>query len=327
MRYLPIIYLFFRQIFRLLSPVAILSANPKIYLSAVLQTRKSDILDPLLEEVGELIATYVPLESGSSWHKVLEAHAKLGGNWPVVVKPEVGERGLGVFIARDEGDLRDGAARQVGDFLLQDYVRGGEFGIFYIRHPATGVVELTVAHKLAPQIMGDGERTLGKLISASYPGTSRYLHRKYSHHLDSVPEQNEVIELEEILHGFRGMQSVVVEHDISDTPIAAGLDKISGKLDFYYGRLDFKADDLDALLAGRGKILEINGVASLPPEIAVRGATMREQWRTIYHYFGKAYEIGNYNRAHGAPRYTLIEARWATAKHFTYKARFHLVKP
>ncbi len=58
-----------------------------------------------------------------------------GLDYPVVLKPDVGERGTGVLIARNEGELRgyfDGAPQNT---IIQRYVPGLEFGIFYYRYP------------------------------------------------------------------------------------------------------------------------------------------------------------------------------------------------
>ena len=58
-----------------------------------------------------------------------------GLTYPIVLKPDVGERGTGVAIARKDDDVAAYFRTSVGDTIVQRYVAGLEFGIFYYRYP------------------------------------------------------------------------------------------------------------------------------------------------------------------------------------------------
>ncbi|NNG16070.1 MAG: alpha/beta fold hydrolase, partial [Gemmatimonadales bacterium] len=53
--------------------------------------------------------------------------------FPVLMKPDVGERGDGVEVLRTEDELEDYLARAKSDILLQEYMGGDEYGVFYYR--------------------------------------------------------------------------------------------------------------------------------------------------------------------------------------------------
>ena len=54
---------------------------------------------------------------------------------PVVVKPDVGERGAGVAIVRSRRELAERLAAPGPELIVQEYVPGEELGVFYYRIP------------------------------------------------------------------------------------------------------------------------------------------------------------------------------------------------
>src|SRR3954447_7606093 len=86
-------------------------------------------------------------------------------SYPVVLKPDIGERGRGVTIIGDEGELRSCLRAGSADMIIQKYVGGLEFGIFYFRHPTESVGHiLSITEKRFPQVIGDGRTNIGDLI-------------------------------------------------------------------------------------------------------------------------------------------------------------------
>ena len=55
--------------------------------------------------------------------------------FPVVLKPDVGERGSGVAIVRSHEQLDAYLRAAEGDIIIQQYIDGLEFGVFYYRYP------------------------------------------------------------------------------------------------------------------------------------------------------------------------------------------------
>ena len=81
--------------------------------------------------------------------------------YPVVLKPDVGERGRDVAVIRNDPELDRYLATQPHDTIAQEYVGGDEFGVFYIRHPSAERGQLfSIVEKRMLFVTGDGSRTL-----------------------------------------------------------------------------------------------------------------------------------------------------------------------
>ncbi|MCA1850692.1 MAG: VTT domain-containing protein, partial [Acidobacteria bacterium] len=54
-------------------------------------------------------------------------------SFPVALKPDLGQRGSGVEIVKAEGELEGYLRHARGDTIIQEYIEGSEFGVFYYR--------------------------------------------------------------------------------------------------------------------------------------------------------------------------------------------------
>ena len=88
-----------------------------------------------------------------------------GLSLPIVLKPDQGERGQGVVVARCRRDVEAHLAQLDSDIVIQEYVPGVEFGVFYVRRPSEprGAV-VSITEKRLPVVIADGERTVEALI-------------------------------------------------------------------------------------------------------------------------------------------------------------------
>ena len=78
------------------------------------------------------------------------------GGWPVVVKPDVGERGAGVSIVRGPAALAERLREARFPVILQEHVPGAELGIFYYRFPGHDNGQIFgVTEKRQPTVVGD----------------------------------------------------------------------------------------------------------------------------------------------------------------------------
>jgi len=84
-----------------------------------------------------------------------------------VLKPDRGERGQRVVIARGAGQIEVALRETVGAIMVQAYVPGVEFGVFYIRDLDRDEGEIfSVTEKREVFVVGDGRRPLEALILA-----------------------------------------------------------------------------------------------------------------------------------------------------------------
>jgi hypothetical protein len=122
-------------------PTAFTAANPFLEASGFVGEHKSDCLLPLIERAPDLVAPLEMLRIALPIPKQLEIAERFitaHGGFPVVLKPDVGQRGRGVAIVRDRAGLHDYLVQAPGDVLIQQYISGAEFGVFVYRDPVTG---------------------------------------------------------------------------------------------------------------------------------------------------------------------------------------------
>ena len=282
------------------------AANPGIPAGGFVLESKSEILAAIgaTEAVPRFrrLALDAPAEERVA--RVAAAHASGGFGFPVVGKPDVGERGEGVRILRTAEELAAWAVEAPREAILQEHVAGEEFGVFYVRRPdAESGSIISITAKEFPEVEGDGRRTLEELILADERAVCMaptHLERNAAR-LDSVPVAGERVRLVEIGNHCRG----TVFRDgrrHATAELERRVDELAKSLPgFYFGRFDLRVPSLDALRAGRDlKILELNGVTSEATHIYEPGASLLEAYRTLFRQWRLCFEIGAENARRGA---------------------------
>lgn len=236
--------------------------------------------------------------------EALQIIQREGLSWPVVLKPDQGQRGEGVAIVRSEAALREYLEAAQGDTILQRHVPGVEFGVFYYRFPGEkrGQI-LSITEKVMPTVVGDGRRTLEDLILADRRAVC--LAEKYLAPLGSrreeVPAAGERVGLTELGTHSRGALFLNGEAYRSQA-LEDTIDQISQTYEgFFFGRYDIRAASGEAFQRGKSlQIVELNGVTSEATHIYDPAVGLLEAYRVLFHQWRLAYEIGAANRARGA---------------------------
>ena len=138
----------------------------------------------------------------------MSASRRCGGSWstrtwttPPSSKPDTGERGRGVAVARSEADAAAFFEAAPGPALVQEYVAGEEYGVFWARYPgrSNGHV-FSITHKLRPTVTGDGQSTLQRLILLDRRAVAiaHIYAREHPEAAKRVPAAGEVVELTEV---------------------------------------------------------------------------------------------------------------------------------
>jgi membrane protein DedA with SNARE-associated domain len=249
----------------------------------------------LLARAGAPVAAFRVLRAGSDLPASL--------TFPAVVKPDVGERGRGVTIVRSWEKLHERLRGSEEDLILQEYVDGLEFGIFYYRFPGQPSRRiLSVASKTFPEVVGDGFRTLEELVLANERAVclaETYL-RGLKVPRDTVLPAGAKRRLVEVGSHCRGSMFLDASH-LATAALLARLDAISaGAPGFHFGRYDVRVRSAGQLARGEGfRILELNGVASESANIYDPEVSLLEAYRNFFHQWRIAFEIGACNRELG----------------------------
>ena len=169
------------------------AVNPAIPGGGFVGESKSGILRGLAASP-EQIATHelIPASLGTTERieRALAFRTRMGGGWPLVLKPDVGERGSGVAITRSEGEVRAYLECARHDVIVQVYAPGAEFGVFYTRRPDQPAGRIfSITEKRFPTVLGDVLRTLEELILADDRAVcmAPFYLRKHATHLTQVP--------------------------------------------------------------------------------------------------------------------------------------------
>jgi membrane protein DedA with SNARE-associated domain len=291
------------------------AANPGIPAGGFVEESKSAILgglSGLSPHAGASIARFVlvdlpeqPSDPADPSHRLLAALREAGLDFPIVLKPDVGERGRGVAVVRSAAEMDAYLASSSGRLIAQEYVSGEEFGVFYVRHPAEARGRiLSITGKRFPAVVGDGRRCLEELILADDRAVcmARYYLEANLERLDETPAAGERVQLVEIGNHCRG--TVFLDARQHRTPeLEAAIETLArGVEGFYFGRFDLRAPSVDHFRAGLDlKVLELNGVTSEATHIYAPGASLLAAYRTLFEQWRLAFEIGAANVALGAP--------------------------
>jgi len=281
------------------------AANPGIPEGGFIHESKSGILNKI--KSSEHVARYILIEHTlSEPAKIQKAQSFVDNNslkFPIVLKPDKGERGKGVEIIQSEKELIDKVIISYKDIILQEFIEGKEFGLFYYRYPNQNVGKIfSVTKKQKLCIYGDGKHNLEQLIlNDSRAVCMAETHfKKHTHNLYKTPEKGERVQLVEL--GTHSKGALFLDgKSLITSKLTETLDEISKSFQgFYFGRYDVIVSTENNLMNGKSlKILEVNGVTSESTNIydpehsffyAVK--TLMKQWKI-------AFEIGALNHRCG----------------------------
>jgi len=288
------------------SPTAFTAANPAIEAGGMVGERKHQALQPLQDNAPDLVAQFVLVGEASALQRIGQALAFADDHgWPVVLKPDVGQRGRGVHIARNAQEVGEYLGRFPGPVIVQRYVAGEEFGVFVARMPGQREVQIvSIVHKTFPQVGGDGVRSLRALILADARARliANLLFKRWAAELDRVPAEGEVVQLVEIGAHCRG--SLFLDARNLATPaLQATLGRLLDAVPGYsFGRMDVRVPSSAHLPRGEGlQVLELNGVSAESAHIYHPDTPLLEGYRAMLHQWSLAFEIGAAHARAGAP--------------------------
>ena len=301
--YLPLIPYFLYLAVRHRSLTVFTASNPGIPAGGLVGESKSEILRGIEREPG-FVATFELLTSSLSLAQRCARAAAFAQRcgWPVVLKPDVGERGAGVAIVRSVAALERYLAANPGDTIVQRYAPGLEFGIFYYRFPgeARGHI-FSLTEKRFPMVTGDGRRSLRELIlndERAVCQAATYL-RLMARDPEDVPASGAMVQLVEIGSHCRG--AIFLDGGRLVTPaLESAVDRVGQALTgFHFGRFDVRSESIADLQAGRFLILELNGVSAEAAHIYDPAVSIWQAYRTLFRQWKMAFEIGAANRQLG----------------------------
>ena len=281
------------------------AANPAIPAGGFVGESKHQILERL-KNASPWLPGFTLLPLGTFEQRLAQAEEFIKTHalqFPVVLKPDAGQRGSGVSVVRSSEQMREYLTHAPFPLILQEYVAGHEFGVFYYRYPGDDRGRVfSVTEKRMPVLIGDGNGTLEELILADDRAVcmSEFYLRKNSERAQHVPAAGEKVQLVEIGTHCRG--AIFFDGGSTITPaLEEAIEQIVRCFDgFFFGRLDIRVPSRQDFMAGLNmKVVELNGVTSEATHIYDPKFSLLDAYRVLFEQWRIAFEIGNLNRARG----------------------------
>jgi len=227
-----------------------------------------------------------------------------GMEYPLIIKPDWGERGINVERVNNDQELEGYLSKTDRDSIVQEFIDYPiELGVFYYRYPDGSKSEITgISVKDFMTVVGNGRSTVEELMEQvdRYRFQIKRLRKLCPEVLSVVPEKGETKLLEPIGNHNRGTMFL----DGSDriTPeLVKVFDDLASTIDgFYFGRFDVKVKNWEGLYKGEGiKALELNGVYSEPAHIYDPKHTLGFAYKEIVKHYMIIYDLAKINRKRG----------------------------
>jgi hypothetical protein len=282
------------------------AANPAMPLGGFVGESKWAILRALPREVAMPTVFVEPTDDPAARLATLQAALRAEGwAWPVVLKPDVGERGSGVALVRTGDEALDYFRQHPRPAIAQPYHPGPhEVGVFYVRPPGMAkgrIFSITV--KRHPRALGDGASTLAGLIwrDPRLRLQADTLIAGLGEQARRVPAAGESVLLTIAGNHCRG--TMFLDGAGLITPaLTAAFDAIADAYPgFCFGRFDVRYADPAAFARGEGfRIVELNGVLSESTNIYDPGFSLRRGLAVLAEQWSLAFAIGAANARAGA---------------------------
>lgn len=309
--YFPVVVQWLLLALRYRSLTLPLIANPVISLSGMVGAAKSALLGAAGNYARQWILPWIVYEvsersADEQVNAVLSALQEADLSLPIVGKPDIGCRGVGVKLLHNEAEMR----AYIADFPVQACIQfqqlsewEAEAGVFYVRFPGEkqgSISSLTL--KYMPFVVGDGSSTLQQLVSRD-PRAGEVQHLYAERHRANWQRVLPEGEPYRLVFSASHCRGAVFRDGAQyiDSRLSEALDRIFDDIPgFHYGRLDIKFRDLDALMAGQDfSIIEINGASSESINIWDRNASLGAAFKTLLQQYQTLFKLGDANRRRG----------------------------
>ncbi len=256
------------------------------------------------------------------------------GPYPVVLKPDTGQRGYGVRLVRSDLDARcyfDAMPRAV---VAQAYHPGPhECGITWVRDPDPPPGRIgriyAVTRKDFPVVVGDGRHTVEELVlrDRRFRRQSPVFLARFVGSRAWVPAHGQRVRLAQSGNHAQGtlfrdgedLITPALEARI-DSIIAAYASPVGTPTDpgIDYARLDLRYESDDLLRAGRGiGIVELNGTTGEPTNLYDPGRSVVWAYSVLFGQWSRLYRLGAVRRGRGVRPIglrSLLAAWWGFAR-------------
>ncbi|WP_317899595.1 hypothetical protein [Aurantibacillus circumpalustris] len=272
-------------------------ANPGIELGGFYGESKSEILSLINKRH---LPKSISAAKGIRFEEIKSKLQLEEIEYPIIAKPDVGERGNDVCKINNENELITYHNNSNFFYIIQEYIDYDfEFGVLYSRMPdSTKGVVSSVTLKEFLSVVGDGKSSILELMKKSTRARFQInrFKKEMGDAIHKIPLLNEKVLLEPIGNHCRGTRFINFNHIINQN-LHEVFDEISLPINgFYYGRFDLKAKSVEDLQKGISiKIMELNGASSEPGHIYDSDYTLINAYKDLLAHWKRLADISAMN--------------------------------
>lgn len=300
------------------------NVNPSIPLGGAAGESKWDILQMLPSAIVPK-AVFVP--GGTPFATVEAQLAEMGLTFPLIAKPDKGERGFLVQKMMDAAALRRHLERFPVDFIVQEFLTlPYEFSVMYYLRPSDGRFGITsICQKEFLHVVGDGRSTVRELMSRHLRASFQVarFEKEQPGLMEQVPPKDSPVLLEPIGNHARGTKFLNAAH-LWDEALEKAFEPICRSIpQVHFGRFDLKCASPEALKRGEFKAMELNGVFSDPAHVFDPTHGPWRAYRDYYRQWRLLYELSEEQRQKGIPPTAFSETVRIIREHLRYKKKLN----
>ncbi|MDN4164162.1 hypothetical protein QWY31_01550 [Cytophagales bacterium LB-30] len=294
------------------------AANPGIEYGGFFGESKQKILDLI---PSEYLPRYAVIQKIQSEDELIACIQTDGFTFPLIAKPDVGERGNEVRKIYTSEELIRYHQQAEGDYILQEFITFPiELGVLYYRFPdgsEEGISSITMKEFMT--VTGDGQHNIRELMEQvdRYRFQIERFSQEHPQLLTQIPSLGESVLLEPIGNHCRGTKFLNGNHLITPS-----LNQVFGQIvermeGFYFGRFDMKVSSWEDLQAGKNiRIMEVNGTTSEPAHIYDPSYSLRQAYKDIFYHMRLVQKIAVQNIKKGVKTTPKGEFLSVLRKHF-----------
>ncbi|EAY28722.1 ATP-grasp domain-containing protein [Microscilla marina] len=316
--YIPVYYYWAYCWARTRSMFFFSAANPSMDMGGFIDYPKMEIFKIIPPD---LLPKMVFITNKEEKQQAEQMATAKGIQFPLIAKPNRGERGKGVAKIKNPAQLKTYLDAATDHIILQDFVEYPlEFGIMYYRLPNETKGNITsIVQKEFLTVTGDGKSTVRQLMRQSKRVAlyESHVEGSYPEILEKVPVKGEETLLEPIGNHSRGTIFRNSNYLINDQLIDV-FDQMSKRIEgFYFGRYDIKVPTMEDLYTGKNIILmELNGVNSEPAHIYDPDMNIFAAYRDLLKHWQVLYKVSTQNHQNGVPYIDSREAFPRLVQHY-----------
>lgn len=239
----------------------------------------------------------IKIQTNHSFNLIKQKLSEEQIHFPLIIKPDMGERGKNVEKINNEQQLKKYIenSNRTTAYLLQEFINYPiELGILFYWDIHHNPQISSIGKKQFCVVVGNGKDTMQQLICENH----RIIHRKsilkkqFKDQWEEIIPKGKSILLEPIGSHNRGTAFLDARNHFSKEMLNWIVSCTKNLEGFDYGRIDLKIKNWDAFQTQKGiKILEINGVNSEPIHIYDPTYSIWSAYKDIFKHMHIIYSL------------------------------------